>query len=191
MQTGRYTRIPGMTLAILLTLRIMHGLVCSPEARAEESRDLEGSWINTVKVYLKTSPEGEPCPPAPSNVIPFESMSTYMYGGTLIAGGSGPVPGGSVSTSHGIWEHAGHRTFRAFFRQHHFNSAGRRIMIVEVTSYSSLINGDNPDTPEVEPYYLSANGSNMVTNLDPATGEVINVIARCNETTSRPIVFED
>jgi hypothetical protein len=54
------------------------------------------------------------------------------------------------------------------------------------------VSGDNRETIEVrEPYYLSGDGTNKVTNLNPVDGTVINVIEGCNKATSRPFLFED
>jgi hypothetical protein len=61
-----------------------------------------------------------------------------------------------------------------------------------VTTRPRLIDGDNPETPDVvEPYYLSGEGTSEVTNINPADGTVINVIEGCNEASSRPLLFED
>jgi hypothetical protein len=79
-----------------------------------------------------------------------------------------------------------------FFRAHNYDNLGRLVSIVEVTTLPSLIKGDNPETPDVlEPYYLSGEGTNRITNINPVDGSVINVTEGCNEATSRPILFED
>ncbi len=120
-------------------------------------------------------------------------MTTYMRGGTLIESGAPPSPAASRSAGHGIWERTGHHTFRSFNRFHSFDEEGRRVSIIEVTGHPRLIKGDNPETPVVlEPYYLSGKGNtNRITNLDPLTGEVIEVIEGCSEATHRPVLFED
>ena len=180
------TQIPGMTLAVMFTLVVAQGLVFSPEAQAGGGRGLEGTWLNEVNIVT--------CPPAPHAVIAtLQSMITYMRGGILIEGGSPamPPPAVSQSTGHGIWERTGHRTFRVFFRSHSFDNLGRFVRIVEITTNPELIQGDNPETPDVEPYYLSGDGTVKITNLNPVDGSVINVIEGCNEATSRPILFED
>jgi hypothetical protein len=144
-----------------------------------------GTWLNEVKIVT--------CPPAPREVIAtFESMITYMRGGILIEGGAPPFPAVSRSAGQGIWERTSPHTFRVFFRAHNFDNLGRLVSIVEVTTLPSLIQGDNPDTPDVlEPYYLSGDGTNTITTIDPVDGTVINVTKGCNEATSRPILFEN
>jgi hypothetical protein len=120
-------------------------------------------------------------------------MTTCMRGGTLVEGGAPPFPSVSRSAGQGIWERTGPHTFRAFFRFHSFDDLGRRVSITEVTTHPRLIQGDNPDTPDVlEPYYLRLEGgTNKITTIDPVDGTVIAVIEGCNETTQRPVLFED
>ena len=73
-----------------------------------------------------------------------------------------------------------------------FDNLGRRVRITEVTSQPSLIQGDNPETPDfVEPYYLSGDGTNKITNLNPVDGTVISVTEGCNKATSAPFLFRD
>ena len=179
MQTRRFPYLPGLALAVLLTLLV--GRVGAKDSK------FEGTWVNEVKIVT--------CPPAPPAVIASaQSMTTYMRGGILIEGGSPSTPPPAVSRSagQGIWERTSHHTFRVFFRFHSFDNLGRLVRITEVTTLPRLIQGDNPETPDVlEPYYLSGEGTNTITNIDPVDGTVINVTEGCNEATSRPILFED
>ena len=185
MQTRLLTRLPGMTLAVMLMLVVAQGLVSGPKAQAGDGRGLEGTWLNAVKIVT--------CPPAPHVVIvTFQSMTTYIRGGVLIEGGAPAFPAASRSAGHGIWERTGHHTFRVFFRIHSFDNLGRLVSITEVTTNPRLIKGDDPETPDIdEPYYLSGEGTNRITTLNPDDGSVINVTEGCNEATSRPILFED
>lgn len=186
MKTTLFTRIPGMTLAGMLTLTGVGVLGFGPAAQADDGAQLEGTWLNAVKIVT--------CPPAPHAVIAtFPSMTTYMRGGILIEGGgpATPPPAVSRSAGHGIWERTSRNAFRVFFRIHSLDSLGRIVRINEVTTYPRLIKRDNPETPDViEPYYLSGQGTNRITNLNPVDGTVINVIDGCNEATSRPVLFE-
>jgi len=184
MQTRLFTRLSGMTLAGLLTLTGIGVLDFGAAAHAAGG-GIEGTWLGTVNIVS--------CPDPDVVFATFESMTTYMRGGILIEGGNPPSPAVSRSAGHGIWERTGHHTFRSFFRFHSFDEEGRRVSIVEVTGHPRLIKGDNPETPDVlEPYYLSGKGNtNRITNLDPITGEVIEVIEGCSEATHRPVLFED
>jgi hypothetical protein len=158
--------------AALLILASSVQPTSSVKAQAEGG-GLEGTWINDVKIVA--------CAPGPPIVFAsFQSMSTYMRGGTLIEGGSPPAPAVSRSAGHGIWERTGGHTFRVFFRFHSFDSLGRLVSIVEVTSHPRLKNGE-----------LNGAGTAKITNVNPDDGTVINVIEVCNVATSRPVLFQD
>ena len=183
MKTRLFTRNSGIALAGMLTLAGVVGL--GSATRAQDGSKFEGTWLNTVQIVT--------CPPAPEAVIAtFQSMSTYMRGGILLEGGSpaGPPPGVSRSAAHGIWERTSGQTFVAFFRFHSFDNQGRLVRISEVTSHPKLIQGDNPDTTDHEPYYLSGDGTNRITNINPVDGTVTNVTEGCNRATSQPFVFQ-
>jgi hypothetical protein len=172
-----------MTLAGLLTLTGVGVLGFGPAAQAAGG-GIEGTWFSEVKIVNCAAP----------NVVfaSFQSMVTFMRGGTLIEGGAPPFPAVSRSAAHGIWERTGGHTFRAFQRFHNFDGLGRRVSIVELTTHKRLIHGDNPDTLDVrEPYYLSVEGTTEITNINPVDGTVINVIAGCSKATLRPVLFED
>src|SRR6476619_5112952 len=92
-----FTRISSMTLAGTLTLAAVGVLGIQAAAQDGDRGKLEGTWLNEVKIVT--------CPPAPFAVIAtFESMTTYMRGGTLVEGGGPPAPAVSRSAGHGIWE---------------------------------------------------------------------------------------
>jgi hypothetical protein len=70
MKMRRHTQIPGTMLAVMLTLLVVQGLGFGPEAQAEGSRGLEGTWLHAVTIVT--------CPSAPHAVIAtFQSMTTY------------------------------------------------------------------------------------------------------------------
>ena len=183
---GRTVRFPMLLLILMSLILASSAPPTSMKARAEGG-GLEGAWLNTVKIVT--------CPPAPDAVIAtFQTMTTYMRGGILIEGGgpATPPPAVSRSAGHGIWERTSRHSFRVFFRSHSFDNLGRLVRITEVTTHPNLIMGDNPETPDVlEPYYFSGDGTNKITNINPADGTVINVTQGCNKATSRPILFED
>lgn len=185
MQTRWFSRLPGMTLAIMLMLLVGQTSVFGHDDR--DDRTLEGTWVNYVTIVT--------CPPAPHQVLAtLQSMTTYLRGGILIEGGAPATPPPAVSRSagHGIWERTARHTFRVYFRSHSFDTLGRLVRITEVTSHPRLIQGDNPETlDDHEPYYLSGDGTNRITNLNPVDGTVISVTHGCNEATSRPVLFED
>ena len=53
MQTRLLTRLPGMTLAVMLALVVTQGLGGGPEAQARDGRGLEGTWLNAVKIVRR------------------------------------------------------------------------------------------------------------------------------------------
>jgi hypothetical protein len=186
MSTTLFTRISAMTIAGMFT---MAGVTVqgSGPATQDTGRTLEGTWLNDVKIVT--------CAPAPSAVLAaFQTMTTFGRGGILLEGGGPPAPPPAVSRSagHGIWERTGRHTFLQFFRSHSFDNLGRRVRIAEVTGDLTLIQGDNPETPDfVEPYYLSGDGTNKITNLNPVDGTVLSVTEGCNKVTSTPFLFRD
>jgi hypothetical protein len=187
MSTKLFTRISATTIAGMLTMAGVTAHGFGPAAQDQGRGGLEGAWLNQVKIVT--------CPPAPYAVIAtFQSMTTYMRGGTLLEGGGPPAPPPAVSRSagHGIWERTGHHTFLQFFRSHSFDNLGRRVRITEVAGHLQLIQGDNPETPDfVEPYYVSGEGTNKITNLNPVDGTVISVTEGCNTVTLAPFLFGD
>src|SRR5215475_6799475 len=167
---GRTVRFPMLLLLFMSLILESSVQPTSVNARADVGGFI-GTFLGEVKIVT--------CPPAPEAVIAtFRSMITTMRGGILIEGGgpAGPPPAVSRSTGHGIWERTSAHTIRVFFRFHSFGTIGRLVRIAEVTSHLSLIKGDNPEPPDViEPYYLSGDGTNKITNITPVYGTVINV----------------
>jgi hypothetical protein len=186
MMTRLFTGITGMTLAGLLTLTGVGVVGSGPVAHAPRSGKIVGTWRNEVKIVT--------CPPAaPGVIVTLQSMEVLSSDGAVIeAGGpAGAPPAVSRSGGIGIWEQTGAHTYRISFSFHSFDNLGRLVRITEVTTNGELIDGDDPETPDVEPYYRSGTGTNVITNLDPVTGAVINVIQGCNESKSRPVLFVD
>jgi hypothetical protein len=173
------SQLPMLFLMVILMLILIPPiLTSSPQPTSvpveTEGGGLEGTWLNEVKIVT--------CPPAPPAVIAsFQSMITYMRGGTLIEDGSPSFPtAASRSGGHGIWTPTRGHSFHVFLRFHSFDSLGRLVSITEVTTDPSFVNGD-----------LSGNGTNKITNLDPADGSVKNVTEGCNEGISRRFSFEN
>ena len=87
MQTSLLTRLPSMTLAVMLTLVVAQGLVFSPEAHAAGGGKLEGTWLMEVTIVNCTT--GAPLP-IPGN--PFPALHTYMRNGMMLRTGAPPPP---------------------------------------------------------------------------------------------------
>src|SRR5215475_2308508 len=157
---GRTVRFPMLLLLFMSLILESSVQPTSVNARADGGGFI-GTFLGELKIVT--------CPPAPEAVIAtFRSMITTMRGGILIEGGgpAGPPPAVSRSAGHGIWERTGRHSFRMFFRFHSFDNLGRLVRISEVTTYPSIIKGDNPETPDIlEPYYSSGEGTNKITNI--------------------------
>jgi hypothetical protein len=143
MQTTRFTRLPGMTLAVMLMLVGAQGLEGGPEAQAGDRGKLEGTWlIETTRVNCDTR---EPL------LAPFPSVHTYLRGGTVLDIGAAPPldPVVTRSAAHGIWERTGDRTFCECFHSFSFNAAAMHVLTVEVTFTRSLLQGKHAETDEI------------------------------------------
>ena len=142
----RLTQIPGMALAVMLTLAIASGLVFGPEARAGDGRELEGTWL--MKITFVDCDTGDPLP-IPGN--PFPTVRTFMRGGTMVDSHAPPPipPAVTHSTAQGIWERTGDQTFRNRYRLFAFNADGVHIETVDVTVKLSLKQGDHSKTDEI------------------------------------------
>jgi len=172
MQIRQCTQLPGMTLAVMLALMVIHGLVCGPEAQAQGSRGLEGTWLFEATLVDCDTGESLPIP-----VNPFPVLHTYLPGGTMLDSAAEATR----SAAHGIWERTGNRTFRERFRFFSFDATGAHVSTVEITVERSLIRGENAETDEVI-------GVGTAKFFDPAG---VLVGEGCNKDSGRRFVFED
>jgi hypothetical protein len=144
MQTRRFTQLPGMTLAVMLTLTVGQVLGVGPAAYAEDGRGIEGTWL--MEATLVDCGTGDPLP-IPGN--PFPALHTYLRGGTMLdTGASPPPPPPSTAvtrcTAHGIWERTGVKTFREHFRIFSFDVDGVYVSRTDVTVARRLRQGEDP-----------------------------------------------
>jgi len=172
MQIRRCAQLPGTTLAVMLALMVIYGLVCGPEAQAQGNRGLEGTWL--FEATLVDCATGDPLP-IPGN--PFPVLHTYLPGGTMLDSAAEATR----SAAHGIWERTGNRTFRERFRFFSFDAAGVHVSTIEVTVERRLIRGENAETDEII-------GVGTAKFFDP-TGDL--VMEGCNKDSGRRMAFED
>jgi len=140
MQTRRFTRLPGMTLAVMLTMLVGQGLVFGhDDGDRTEPRKLEGTW-NVILNFPEDTCKPE-CNCPPSN-IKIPTLNTFVkHGGMLWSGGSLVVGPGQ-----GSWERLGHNHFIARFKFFIFNlTTGSRTGSEELTKDIRLT---GPDTFE-------------------------------------------
>jgi len=146
MQTQRFTQLPGIALAVMLTLTGVGVLGFGTEARAEGGRKLEGTWL--IETTLVNCATGDPLPITGN---PFPTVHTYLRGGTVLDIGASPPrpPAVTRSAAHGIWERTGYQTFRERFRSFGFDAAGVHVSTVAVTFERSLIQGKHAETDDI------------------------------------------
>src|SRR6266850_468133 len=104
MKSRLITRIPGMTLAVLLTLLVGQAPVFGDDDnRGGKADSIEGVWT-VADVILSGCPTGNP-------VRTVADMNMFMHGGLLIeapgtpAVGAPPLQRGSPGL--GTWQHLG------------------------------------------------------------------------------------
>jgi hypothetical protein len=142
MQTRRYTQLPGMTLAVLLTLLVGQGLVFGhDDGDRTAPRTLEGTWNVTLRFPVCDPPTTVPfcsCPGGTPN-IPISGLHMYLKHGSFLE-----VPGGSLFRGPGLgsWERLGHNQFEARFKFFLFNTDGSRGGNEEVTNHIHLTGHD-------------------------------------------------
>lgn len=158
-------------------------LLTTVPAQASGGDRIEGTWINDVHIVLCDAPQVV--------LARFQSMTSYLRGGVLIEGGSPSTPPPAVSRSagHGVWTRMSEQSIRAEVRSHFFDGSGRLVRVTEVRTEPALVPGDDPSTPDVvEPYTLRGWGTNTITVLDGATGQMLAQTRGCNYAVSRPML---
>jgi hypothetical protein len=140
MQTRRCTHLPGLTLAVLLTMLV-------GSVGADDRRKLEGTWDVTLRFPKETCdrPECGPCPGGGPD-IPIPTLNTFLKGGGMVWSGGSLF----VGPGQGSWERLGHHQFEARFKFLVFNPNGSRRASEELTKDISLI---GPDTFEATTTY--------------------------------------
>ena len=137
MRTRRFTRLPGMTLAVMRTLLVGQGLVFGHDDgdRTAPSK-LEGTWNVTLQ-FPVCSTEC-PCPGGVPN-IPIPALHTYLKHESFLE-----VSGGSLFRGPGLgsWERLGHHQFEARFKFFLFNPDFSRRGYEEVANHIHLTGPD-------------------------------------------------
>jgi hypothetical protein len=118
MQTRRFTRIPGMTLAVMLTLLVGQGLVFGHDDgdRTAPSK-LEGAWDVTLKFPEKTCDRTECRCPGDVPNIPIPTLNTFLKHGGMLWSATTFL----VGPGQGSWERIGHNHFMARFKFYIFD----------------------------------------------------------------------
>jgi hypothetical protein len=127
------------------------------------ARRLEGSW--TVQVTQRN------CQTGAAMGAPFFSLLTFGRGGTLVESTVNPMFFPAVrGPGHGVWSHAGHRTYRALSVAF-ITSNG--VLVKTQTITQTIQMGDNPNsftTPSASVVFVPADGGPTITGCATATG---------------------
>lgn len=126
--------ISGVALAAILVLAATQ-IPASGQASGQNAkgRRIEGTW--RVEVTLRNCQTGAEIATAPA-------LNTFLAGGSMITTSAGVSPA-LLSTGHGVWEHAGGRSFINTVVLFRFNPAGTYVGTAKVTRNIEL--GDNSD----------------------------------------------
>jgi hypothetical protein len=125
MQMRRFTQLPGLTLAVLLTLLV-------GSVGADDSK-LKGTW--NVDLQFGRCDATCPCPPNVTTDTSIPGLHMYLKDGSLLeVGGGSPLRGPGL----GSWESVGKHQFVARFKFFLFNSNGSPRGSEEVTNHIHL-----------------------------------------------------
>jgi hypothetical protein len=170
MKTKLLTWIPGMTLAVLLTLLVGQDLVFGHDDDSREPRKLEGTWDVTLSFPKETCdrPECGACPGGGPK-IPLPTLNTFLKHGGMLWSGSALF----VGPGQGSWERLGHNHFMARFKFFTFDTSTLRRTGMEELTKDIRLTG--PDTFEATTTYdfLDAAGTTTI-----GTGCIINESAK-------------
>jgi hypothetical protein len=124
------TQIPGMTLAVLLTLLVGQDLVFGHDDDCREPSKLEGTWDVTLR-FPKDTCNNPACGGCPGGrpEIPIPNLNTFLKGGGMVWSGGSLY----VGPGQGFWECLGHNHFIARFKFLLFNPDGSRRGSEELT----------------------------------------------------------
>jgi hypothetical protein len=118
MQTRRFTRLPGLAFAVLLTLLVGQGLVFGhDDDKGTQASRIEGVW-DVKEEILSGCPTGD-------TVRTVADLNMFIRGGQLIetpgTPGVGAPPLKRGTPGLGTWQHLGKRRYSIVFRFFRFN----------------------------------------------------------------------
>lgn len=108
MQTRWFTQLPGLALAVLLTLLV-------GSVRADGSK-LEGTWDVILKFPASSCNNDCNCPGNTPN-IPIPTLNTFLKHGGMLWSATTFL----VGPGQGAWQHLGHNHFMARFKFYIFD----------------------------------------------------------------------
>ncbi len=169
MQTTRFTRLHGMTLAVMLTLVVAQGLAFDPEAQAGDSknrpRGLVGVW--QTMVTGRDCQTGDPLGPA---VI--RGLFTFNLGGTMSEYGIGPGSSPALrSPGHGLWRRElGFKDYSYLFTYNRYDTTGAFVGTQEVRASLELAESGDEIATRSAVDVIDPNGNVVRSFCATATG---------------------
>lgn len=150
--------ISGTALAVILVLVAVQ----TPVSGQGKARRIEGTWsVHGTARNCQTGAE----------IATFLGLSTFVTGGSIIA--TGAINPASLSTGHGVWEHAGGRSFTntlVFFR---FNPDGTFAGTQKVTRSIELGSGFDDFTSTNSVEIIDTAGNVIATRCSTEIGQRI------------------
>ena len=120
MQTRRFTLLPSITLAVMLTMLVGQSLVFGDDDGKAQAGRIEGVWRVNEVILTDCSPTG-----VPARTV--ADMNMFIHGGQLIETpgtlGVGDPTRQRVSPGLGTWQHLGKGHYSVVFRFFRFNRA--------------------------------------------------------------------
>jgi hypothetical protein len=103
-QTKLFTQLPGLALAVMLTLLVGQGLGFGhDDGDGAAPRKLEGTWHVTLKI---SRCDAEcPCPPGVTTDTPIPTLNTFLRHGAFLRAGNSFL----VGPGQGSWKHTHHQ----------------------------------------------------------------------------------
>ena len=135
--TSKIVRVVGgILLAAIMASTPALGLVSAQDNLKIKNGGgrLEGAW--DVQVTLRNCQTGAEIRPA------FASITTFMFGGTLIDSTSG-MPQAVKTPGHGVWSHVGANLYRFRFKSFSFSPTGTFTGWTIITHEASMDPGGN------------------------------------------------
>ena len=164
MQTRRFTQLPGLALAVLLTLLV-------GSVGADDSK-LEGTWDVTLQFPEETCDRPECNCPGNTPNIPIPALNTFLKGGGMLWSGSALA----VVTGQGGWERLGRNHYMARFKFYIFNpETGFRTGYEELTKDIRLT---GPDTFEATTTYDLFDAADQLLRPDASSTKPRRVLSR-------------
>jgi hypothetical protein len=120
---------------------------------------LEGTW--DVRVTIRNCQTG-------AEIRSFESVTTFMFGGTLIDSTSGMAQ--SLRTpGHGIWSHVSGDTYRFSFKTFSFDASGNFTGWAKITHEAALDSNGNQFSSAGMSEVYAPNGTLIITGCSTTT----------------------